>query len=218
MRIQRTLLKYLLLETGTINVVAVIVWTGYVLCKRSPLEFYDQWPFLFIGLHGIGLAWAIGRVDTSGFAFLYSRGYTRDSLWVYKTITMVHGVLMALSLATVILHSPFRTILFNRPLLYPFEPILPLFERQVLWTWWIGYAIALPLFQYAWIRRGQPSAGCNSGIWLCAALPSASYFTFLYHYSRSFKWIDTAIVGGLLIAGILLFSGWRLHRHLEVSR
>lgn len=218
MRIQWTLLRWFLQETSRINLAASLVWAGYVLFKKETLEVFDPWPWFFIGVHGYTLAALLGRYESSEFAFLYNRGFTRDSLWTHMMLATVLGVVSALIIATLFIFFPLRNYFQEKAFHNPYYPILATYDYKAVWAWWIGYAVSLPVFHYTWIRRAQPALHGNAGDWLCAGFLLTAFTTLVLISYRSLFWVRMTIVFGFLISGVLLFAGWKLHRDMEVVK
>jgi len=218
MKIRFALVRWLLIPAEPVNLLALVVWCSYILLKREPLSAYDPWPWIFIGAHGYVLAGCLGRTDGGSFAFLYGRGFSRDVLWAHQTLVTVMAVLMALLPPTLIVCLSIRSHNLDVIFRSPYYPILAPFDREAVLAWWIGYAVSLPMFHYAWIRRLQPTAHNRAGDWLSLAFLAAACTTLTLISYRYFLWEKVAVGVGLLISVVLLFAGWRLHRSMEVPR
>jgi hypothetical protein len=189
----------------------------YLLFHQDVMEWHDQLPLFLVGLQCLFLAWLLGRFNTSAFAFLYSRGYSRDQLWGHMMLASAISALAAWVSAALIVWTGLRSYLFNFfenpyfPVMAPLETIVPL-------AWLVFYFTLIPIFHYVWIRLAQPTRGRSGGMIAAAALLVA--FAMSFEVARTpylNEWY--AWLAGLTFATTILCTlhGSRtLHRLLEV--
>ncbi len=94
MAIKRGLLLFLLRQTLPATLVGLPIACLYVLFSREVIGSTDAWPFVFILVHSLVLVQLLGRFRSPSFAFVYSRGYSRGSLWLHIMLASVVSVLL----------------------------------------------------------------------------------------------------------------------------
>ncbi len=136
---------------------------AYVLLWPEVMTAQDGWSALLVVGQCLLLAWLLGQFRSPAFAFLYSRGYSRDVLWGHKmlasTLSIVAGWLPAALIVWTGLRSAARDHLFQSP----YFPVMAPFETSVPLSWLGLYLLLTPAFHYAWIRLAHPSKGGNGG-------------------------------------------------------
>lgn len=215
MKIKISLLAMLLRQTLPASLVALPVGCLYVLLTRNVFSWQNPWMALFVLAHSIAIASCLGQCSSPSFAFLYTRGYSRDELWTHKMLGTVLSVLIVWVPITLIIRLGVRSVVQDRVFVSPYWPIMMMREGPVPWFWLGGYAILLPLFHYFWIRRAQPLRGENGVVLLALGVVAVmgTLMTFRWHplwfraliYTLSAVMIVTTLVAGRV-----------LHRDLEV--
>jgi len=210
-----SLLAMLFRQSLPVTLIALPIGCLYVLFAREPLGWQNPWMALFVLVHSIAIAVSLGRFRSRSFAFLYTRGYSRDELYVHKLVGTALLVLAVWLPIALIIWTPIRSIVQDKLFVSPYFPIMAIREAAVPWAWLGGYAILLPLFHYVWIRRAQPTRGGNGVVLLAigVVLAMAILMTFRWHpqWFRNLLWILSVIV---ILTNLI--AGWLLHRRLEV--
>jgi hypothetical protein len=187
----------------------------YVLLTPKPLEWANPWMGLFVLGHSLTIASCLGRYRSPAFAFLYTRGYARDELWVHQLLVTLWAVLAVWLPLALVVWLPIRSSVQDALFRSPYSLILTIREVSVPWAWLAGYAFLLPLFHYVWIRRAQPLAG-GDGVVLLATGTVLALGILL-----SFRWFPPwfLVLSGalaLVVSATNLLAGLLLHRTIEV--
>ena len=215
MKVSKSLLAILYRQVLAVILIALPIGCLYVLWARRVLIWQNAALGLFVLAHSIAIAVCLGRFRSRGFAFIYTRGYSRDCLWVHKMLVTVLAVLSVwLPMALILwlgLRSAFQDVVFESP----YFPIMAVREASAPWTWLAGYGILLPLFHYVWIRRAQPMRGGNGAVMLAVGV------VFAIITLVSFRWHPlwfrvVAFSAAVIVVGTALIGGQLLHRQLEV--
>jgi hypothetical protein len=215
MRIKMSLLRTMMRQCRPATLIALPIACFYVLLTRKPLDWANPWMGLFVLAHSIALAFCLGRYRSPGFAFLYTRGYSRDALWLHTILATALAVLAVWLPLALIVWLPIRSNVQDGSFRSPYFPIPMIREASVPWAWLAGYAILLPLFHHVWIRRAQPLAD-GDGVVLLAigtviVIGILMLGGWLPHWFRTLLWALAVVVTATnLVAGLLL------HRTIEV--
>lgn len=216
MRIKMSLLKIMFRETLPVTLIALLISVPFVLFTREVLMWQNPWIAIFILSHSIALAALSGRYRSRSFAFLYTRGFTRDELWFHKMLSSALSVLAVWLPVSLIVWLPVRSFIQDKMFMSPYFPLMMIREATVPWAWLGGYAILLPLFHYVWIRRAQPLRGENGVVFLAigVVIVIATLMMFRWHpqwFRILIYALSTVMIATCLIAGRIL------HRNLEVQ-
>ena len=176
----------------------------------------DPWPGLIILAQCLLLAVLLGRFETPWFAFLYSRGYSRDGLWGHMMLVSALSVLAAWLVAALIVWTGLRCLLHDRLLHSPYFPIMAPREISMPLVWLGLYLLLVPAFHYAWIRRAQPTKGRQGGNFAVAGLLAALLvgFAMVYYLDGWLAWLSGVLY--VAVVACLILGGRVLHRSLEV--
>lgn len=218
MRIQPGLFRFLMRQTLPATLVGGLALAVYVLVDGDVLSPVGIGTLIMLATC-LTIAWLLGRVRSGSFAFVYTRGATRDVIWRHKMLASVASLLLAWLPATLMvwlhLRSWVQDVVFrspNSPVMAPLETLVPL--------WWLmAAALVLPGLHYAWIRLAQPTAGSRSGLFVAAAVLALvpASLGFIRPGWGAWDWRKVAILLlCFVMAGALLLAGWRLHRQMEV--
>jgi hypothetical protein len=204
-------------QTLPVTLIGLPVGCFYVLFAREPLLWRNPWMALFVLVHSIAIAFCFGRYRNRSFAFLYTRGYSRDELWMHKMLGTILSVLAVWLPIGLIIWLPIRSIVQDKLFISPYFPLMMIREASVPLPWLGGYALLLPLFHYVWIRQAQPMRGEN-GVNLLAigvVITIGTLMLFRWHpfWFRTLLWILSAIV-----IVTTLVASCILHRRLEVRQ
>ncbi|MCP4641597.1 MAG: hypothetical protein GY851_14230, partial [bacterium] len=182
---------------------------------REPLEWRDFWAWLFILMHSFLIVKNLrGNGHAHRHAYLYSRGFSRDRLWVHTTLAHVLAVMMVWLPAAVLVWSPARSWIQDIVFKSPYFPLFGSYEAVLPWVWLVQYAALMPMLHYAWIRRAQPTRGRNAGDFLCVAYIVGAFTAFAAVHA---PWCRVFAVGvAILILCVMLVAGRLLNRTMEV--
>lgn len=216
MQIRGGLLLFLTYQCLPSTLVAAPLALGYVLLTPGVLHWRTPFPAVFIVVHSWLLGSRLGRFRASDVAFLYTRGYSRDSLWLHTVLASALSVLMAWLPGALTVWAGLRSLVQNRVFVSPSFPIMAVLETWVPVIWLAGYLTLLPLFHCVWIRAAQPTRGRASGFFLATGLLAAALaVTVTAPRAFWFRWVMYGAGG--VIAAVALLAGWRLHRQVEVE-
>ena len=216
MKIKMSLLKIMFRETLPVTMIALLISCFYILFTREVLSWQNPWIAMFILVHSIAIAALSGRYRSRGFAFLYTRGFTRDELWLHRMLSTIFSVLVVWLPVSLLVWLPVRSFIQDKMFVSPYFPLMMIREASVPWAWLGGYAILLPLFHYVWIRRAQPLRGENGVVFLAigVVIVMATLMSFRWHptwFRILIYCLSTVMVFTCLVAGRIL------HRTLEVQ-
>ena len=217
MNIKLSLIGTFLRKTFGVTLIALPVMVIFVLFYRNILNWQNPWLSLFVLVHSIAIVFCMGRFHSRSFAYIYTRGYSRDELWVNKMIASAIAVLIVWLPVAVVVWLPIRSTIQDKMFLSPYFPLMMMREVLVPSFWLFGYAVLVPLFHYVWIRRAQPTRGGNGAVLLAIAvvIAATTLMTFRWHpeWFKMLIWIVSAIVTTTALVG-----GFLLHRKLEVKK
>jgi hypothetical protein len=184
--------------------------------KREPLQWHDPWVALFIFAHSLAIVWRLGRPGSSEGAFLYGRGFGRDTLWANAMLASALAALAVWAIGALIVWLPIRSAVLQHVFGSPYFPVMKPAEAAVPWPWLLGYATLLPVFHYVWIRAHQPWRDPADGALLAAGLVIAAFIVVLMRFGGGWYYRLVVFVA-LAIAVAALLATRRLHRSMEVN-
>ena len=217
MKIRISLLGILFRQTLSVTLIALAIGCLYVQYTREPLDWHNPWIALFILVHSVGISVCMGQFRSASFAFLYTRGYSRDQLLVHKMLATVLCVLAVWLPISLIVWTPVRSFVQDKLFASPYFPIMAQREAAVPWFWLAGYMLLLPLFQYVWIRRAQLMRGGNGAVLLAVGM--VIVIVTLMSFRRHQDWFKILmLVLSIISITTSLIAGFLLHRKLEVQK
>ncbi|MCK4294777.1 MAG: hypothetical protein KAY65_16375 [Planctomycetes bacterium] len=215
MRMRISLLGMLFRQTLAVTLIGLPIGCLYVLFAREPLSWQNPWMALFVLVHSIAIASCFGRFRSRSFAFLYTRGYSRDELWTHKILGTVLSVLAVWLPIALIIRLPIRSIVQDKLFISPYFPLMMMREASVPWFWLVGYAILLALFHYVWIRQAQPMRG-EYGVKLLAVGVVVVMGTLMLFRWHPFWFRILCYALSAVTIATTLIAGRILHRTLDV--
>ena len=218
MRIRPGLLRYLLRRTLAIHVIIkpVLCLWAYTLLSGDVLTWHDPWPALFVLVHSLILAWVLSPYRPGEFAFLYSRGYSRDALWGHAMLAGLASILVVWLPAALFVWTGLRSYLHDRVFESANFPVMAPLETSVPLVWLAGYVLLAAVFHYAWIRRAQPTTGGHGATFLAAGLLACLFTVFCVAPREPWLiWLFCTAEAVVVVSSLM--AGWRLHRRLEVQ-
>lgn len=191
--------------------VYVLFWPD-VITPRDPLP----GPGVIVLAHCLLLTTLLGSFQTPSFAFVYSRGYSRDGIWAHVMLTSALSVLAALLPACLVVWAGLRSFVQDHVFQSPYFPVMAPRETFAPLMWAGLYVLLVPALDYAWIRRAQPTRGGHGGslvvFGLIAALAVA--WDLVRYFNTWFAWLSAGLYAVAVVS--LVLGGRALHRSLEV--
>ncbi len=220
MKVKTQLIRFFYRQTRPVTLPALAVMLLLILLYPHLLTWQDPFPALFVLIHSFALAFTLGRAHSPGFAYIYTRGYSRDQLYLHKMLASFLAVLTVWLPAALITLLPVRSFVQEQLFENPYFPLMMPREASAPWFWLLGYVILLPLFHYVWIRRAQPTRGGNVASVL--ALATAALAGIIMHnvwylevYPAWFYGSMAALTLGIIVTALM--GSVLLHRRLEFT-
>ena len=210
------LLRVLWHQALPATLVAGLAFAGYALLWSDVITRRNAWPAVIVVVHCMALGRLLGRFETPPFAFLYSRGCSRDALWRGLMLASAASVLAAWLCGTLVMWTGLRSLFHDVMMRSPLFPIMAPRETWVPLTWLGLYALLMPVCHYAWIRRAQPTKGATGGGMLGVGIIAALVVGFLLGRLQHgwYCWLTAGLCA--VVAVTLILGGRQLHRSLEV--
>jgi len=203
-------------QAAPATLVGMLGFVAYSIAWPDILTPRDSLPGVLVLVQSILLMTLLGRYGSPAFAFLYSRGYSRDVLWGHMVLTSAASAIVAVLPGSLIIWLGVRSDIHDRLLNSPFYPIMAPREMIVPIAWLGLYMLLLPACHYAWIRAAQPTRGRLGGICIILGL-IAALLVMLSEVHHLSGWFAGLAWGSYVAVIICLMLGSRaLHRTLEV--
>lgn len=210
-----------LLRTLRPSLLALPAALLYVTLTPTPL--FEPVPqvvtFTFIFAHCLLITLLLGQWQSSGFGYLYSRGFTRNTLWRHQVLASLLAALAVWLPASLCLWLPVRSFQQSRVFLNAYYPLVAPRESELSVVWLAAYLIFLPALHYAWVRRTQRLTEPRAGSMLAGALLVAVSALWVMGQTRVsqggwFAWL--LLAAGATLTAALLWGTKRLHRRMEL--
>lgn len=219
MKINLALLGFFIRQAWPATALALPVISLFLLGYPHLLTLENPWMAVFVLLHSAALTFLLGQSRHPASAYIYTRGYSRNRLWLHKMMATGLSVLMVWGPAMLMVHLQVRSHVQDRFCNNPYFPLMTPREASVPWLWLLGYALLLPIFHYLWIRRSQPNRGAFFAKMLTIAWILAAGT--LLQILPQFKWEPAWFQYGFwimcsLLTMTALVGGRRLHRTVEI--
>ncbi len=216
MMVERGLLRILWRRALPATLLGMLGLVAYVLIWPALMTLKDPWPEMVVFVQCFFLAGLLGSFKSPAFAFIYSRGYSRDALWRHVMLISALSILVGWLPAALVVWSGLRSVIHDHLFQSPYFPVMAPFETYVSCVWLAVGVLLMPAFHYVWIRLVQPTKGGESGIGLATELFLALFLVFVTpnFLSGSMVWLAGASYGVVLV--VLLLGGRVLHRSVEV--
>jgi hypothetical protein len=216
MIVHRGLLRMSWLQAMPATWFGILSLSVYALFWPELMTIRDAWPPRIVFVQCLLLAVLLGRFKSPTFAFLYSRGYSRDSLWGHMMLVSFLSIVVSWLPASLIVWTGLRSLLQDNLFQSRYFPLLAPFEIWAPFVW-LGIALLLmPAFHYAWIRNAQSTRGEFGGYAISIGLLIALQMSFDMAFSV-YGWL--AWLSGfayVVMWACLVIGGRILHRSLEV--
>ena len=215
-RVRKQLLWFLLRQTRPVTFVAVPMAVLYVLVTPAVLNEPTAGPVFFILVHASLVTCLFGRSRAGDFAFLYTRGYSRDCLWAHTMLASVTAVLALWLPAATLIWTGARCLVQDRLLQNPEFPIMANSEMLLPLKWLLGYVVLLPTYHYASIRGVQPTREPFSGVVASCVVVAGLLMIGPWTWPANWLgWLTYAAYGAA--AATMGAASLRLHRRVEVE-
>jgi hypothetical protein len=215
MKLYKSLLRWLVTQTFPVLIIALPLGCVSALMARGPLEARDPYFALFVAVHSLALVSRLARFRSPDFAFLYERGFGRNTLWAHTMLATAVAILLVWLPMALIVWTPLRGLVQDVVFRSPFYPLMRPREVSVPWVWLGLYAVVLPVLHYEWIRRAHPTRGGAAGSFITAGLVLVALTLFNMPFQHEwFGWL--VLVASVTLAATALAASRRLHRHLEI--
>lgn len=207
---------WLLRRAGGYVVGGAAVAILFTLLWPSPLRWNSGWPVLFVFVHALLLVGAMGGARGPSRAYLYTRGWTRDRVWLHLALATAVAVLAVWMPAALVVWTAIRSTI-QEAAGNPWFPVMAPAEFTAPPVWLLLYVVVTAAAHFAWIRSAQPTRGREAGLFLVAGLVPVFLTLFIFRYHPTW-FACTAVVLGLVAVAALLAAGRRLHRLMEVGQ
>ena len=213
MKIRMSLLFWFWRQTRPAIVIALPLACAYVLFKRDVLNWRDPGSLMFVLLHAAATCALLARSGSGEFVFLYSRGFSRDSLWAHRMLATFASILSVWLPASLLIWLGARSIVQDALFRSPYFPIMYRKELTIPFVWLLGYLVLTPAMHYHWIRKAQPTREASH---LPMAALIATLFIVMDFPSTLMDFRGALITTAVVASAVALIGGLRLHRRLEV--
>jgi len=216
MFLKRSLLRWYSKRVSSVTTAATALALFVVLFwQQQPFAASQMLPWLFLFIHGLCLNWRLGQFNNPTDAFLYTRGFSRDTLYFHRTLAIVLHVLIPWAAVSLSIWTGLRSWTQRHIAGNPEFPMMDGVDARVPLDWLIGYGVVMCILQYATIRRRQPTRGVSAGRFLIAAQFVAGFTVINMAGPR--EWLTwVTLLSLIILATASLWGGWQLHRRMEV--
>lgn len=216
MKLYPSLLRWSFRQLLPVTVVVLLVALFYALLNREPLFEEWFWPASLVVLHCVSMAICLGRFRSRDFGFLYSRGYSRDSLWAHAMLASLLAVLTVWLPVGLVVWLPVRSTVQAALLGNPLYPAMA--GRELSWPFiWLALSgLAIPPIHYVWIRFAQPTRGQVDGLVVVMTLLGFMFRACQFRVPSPWYWC-LPWGAGMAVSLTMLIAGFVLHRRLEVQ-
>jgi len=216
MKARWPLLLYFLRRTLPVNLLALPLALLYILFAPGPMSWIDWWTGIFILCHSLLLTVWIGTPGSPGSSYLYTRGFSRPSLWCHLSTALLLSVMEVWAPVASALWLRLRSAVQAEILRSPYFPACAAREDLAPWAWLLWYFVLLSAFQYHWIRFSQPNRGREGVTWLVTAVILSAAAIQLVSFGASwFKMVLVVAAGAIGL--IFLVSSRHLHQSIEIQ-
>lgn len=216
MQLNRTLIRWYWQTVRIPTLLAAAVAAGFALFYTGRLTEIFFTPLLFIMAQSVLTARQMTRFDAPSAAFLYTRGFSRDRLWVHRIAAHLMCVLAVWGPASLIVWLGVRSVIQDRLIENPYYPLLRSADFGVPLVWLATYLLLVGVVEYGPVRRAQPTRDRDAGYIIECGLMFLLIVTFA-GLSESPQ-LSIPIAAAVAFASIvLLVGGSRLHRRIEIQ-
>jgi hypothetical protein len=207
MKLRLSLSLYLFRDGLGATALCTAALAAYVLLHRSPLEWTDPIALLILAAQSVILSRRLAWSRKGEAAFLYTRGFSRDSIWCHRILVCLLSGVVSTGVAALIVWIGIREEA-QLSMGNSIFPIVSIRETWVAMQWFGVYALLVPFLQYAW-ARGAIDGMPNGYIMAVLALVM---LVILYFAAGGFGVVSLAVA-----SASLTWLGGVLHRYVEVQ-
>ncbi len=217
MRIHWGLLRWFFRQTWPLNgAVMVVLLVLLVLAsaswQASAIPGMVGIAVFIVGLaHPLGLVMLLGRYRSTEFAFLYTRGFSRNALWGHIMLFTALSIVLAWFPVWVFSLTPLPQWLYSFAGVEGAPYPLPSARFFRVMSSFISYPLLIPALHYAWIRQAQPDRNSEAGFWIPLAVVWGGIGP-----QRLENIVPIFRIVWLGVGLLLLVWSYRLHRSMEV--
>jgi hypothetical protein len=216
MQLSRALVAWYFRAAWFVTLPAALIAVAFAVGYGDPLADAPFRAGLFVFFHSVLIARTMSRFDTPATAFLVTRGFSRDRLWLHRIAAHLLCVLAVWGPASLLVWLGVRSAFQNFILQNPYYPLFASADYVVPLWWLVGYLLLMGVVQYGPVRRAQPTCDRDAGYAITVGVFLAA-FTLLNMGLRS-PWFATLTWLALIAASVtLLYGSWRLHRQVEIQ-
>jgi hypothetical protein len=213
MHLSHSLVSWNFRAAWRLTLPSMLLMTGYVLVTPELLEQSSAVPIWFAIVHSALLSWMTARFNTPAAAFLYTRGFSRDRLWVHRALSQLICVAVAWLPACLVVWLGLRSTFQDHVLRSAYYPVFQGADAFVPLRWVGLHLLLLGLLQYGPIRRAQPTCDRDAGYLI--ALAFLVFVTFAV--ATRTPWATAMMISGITICLLaLVYGSWRLHQRIEI--
>jgi hypothetical protein len=160
--------------------------------------------------HPLGLGMLLGRYRKKEFAFLYTRGFSRNAVWGHLMLFSVFSVALvwAPACAALQVSLPEKLYILAGTQGSPYMTFTAILYCATAFP---SYPLLIPAVHFAWIRQAQPDRSTEAGFWLGLAV-ALGLMRLLFSTDHAPEFPAISIIVGLL----LLAWSRRLHQRMEL--
>jgi hypothetical protein len=213
MPLSRALLAWNFRAVWVLTMPSTLLMTGYVLVTPDLLNESSVLPIWFAIVHSTLLSWMTARFHSPATAFLYTRGFSRDRLWVHRTLSQLICVVVVWLPACLVVWLGLRSAFQDQVLRSAYYPVFRGADAFASLRWLGIHVLLLGLLQYGPIRRAQPTCDRDSGYLIALA-----FLVFVnFAVATRIPWASALMISGVAICLlVLVYGSWRLHRRIEI--
>jgi hypothetical protein len=213
MFISRSLLWWNFRAAWLVTLPAMLIAAGYVLFAPEPLKVAVAFPIWFILLHTVIFTLVTGRFNTQASAFLYTRGFSRNCLWMHRALNQILSVAAVWLAAGLVVWSGLRSAFQDHMLRSAYYPLFRSDDALVPLAWLGMHLVLISVLQYAPIRRAQPTFDRDAGFTIAIFFCILALFTI----DSASRWVGVVVAISIVVGVVsLIYGSWRLHQRIEI--
>lgn len=195
------------------TVITSITAAGYVASRSLPLNLRDGSIAMFILAHCLLIACLISPSRSDVSLFLFSQGFSRQTLWLHSWLAALASVGLTLAPCAVLILFGIRGWIQGSQM-NPWFPLIAPTEIPILGWAVVEYLILLPILRYVTIRLANPDQEFKSAfaIFLLGFIVIAMVWSRLPHSATFQNWTMTGIA---TISAVLTVLGYTSMKRTE---
>jgi len=201
------LLAYLFRQTQPVTLLGALALALYALLDWRVLDNHHAIPALVLLAQSIALSRRLAWRQKGEAAFLYTSGFSRDTLWLHRILVTLLSGAISVALAGLIVWLGLRSALQSNAGNHLF-PLMSLRENTAPLHWLAIFLLLTPLTHYAWARWEAHAAAAGYLLTIAVALT-------IWFCSEVLTTCELSALA-LAICLLLAWTGMHLHRNMEV--